>query len=449
MDLTPNQVIDKVKNAGVVGAGGAGFPTHVKLNSKVKTLIVNAASCEPLVDSDFALMEGNLERLFKAVSIVLDITGAQEGFIAIKKKHKAIIKDINKALKSYEDKRVKLYELDDFYPAGDEFVLVYEITKEIIPERGLPLEVGCLVQNVSTLIQVLDAIENKPVTSRYVTVSGEVRNPKNLLLPIGTSFEDAIHLAGGATIDNYKIIHGGPMMGKVVDDISQETVLKTTSLILVLPEDHVIIQRKLQPISITLKRAKSACCQCSKCTDLCPRGLIGHPLMTHKIMRTVAYNLSEPVEGVTSSYLCSECSLCSMYSCPMGLSPHKVNIEIKSALARGKFQFNRSCDSYCVDSFTREVRKVPTNRLVARLDLTKYQGHNLPVDTRLFAPSLVKIKLQQHIGAPSKPAVKKGDAVKVGDLIAKIPDSKLGANIHASISGKVVDVKDHEIVIKG
>jgi Na+-translocating ferredoxin:NAD+ oxidoreductase RnfC subunit len=395
------------------------------------------------------LLNESPERLFKAMSLVMDITGAIEGFIAIKRKHKTIIKNLKDRLKNYSDKRVKLFELDDFYPAGDEFILVYEVTGQVIPERGLPLEVGSLVQNVTTLVQVLDAVEDKPVINRYVTISGEVREPKNVLLPLGTSFEEAISLAGGATIDSYKVIHGGPMMGKLVEDVAAETVTKTTSLILVLPEEHVVVNTKQQPINITLRRAKSACCQCSKCTDLCPRGLIGHPLKTHKILRTISYNLADPAEYVLSSYLCSECGLCSMYSCQMGLTPHRVNIEIKASLTKNNFKYNRLTDHYEVDKEEREIRKVPTNRLINRLDLTKYAHYDLPTIKNSFKPGMVRISLQQHIGSPAIPIVKKGSKVKAGDLIADIPSQKLGAKIHASISGTVVDINDKEIVIKG
>lgn len=448
MKPSASLVIEKVKNAGVVGAGGAGFPTFVKLNSKVKTLIANAASCEPLVTSDFALIETEPEKLLKAMTLVIDLTEAKEGFIAIKKKHTSTIKLLESSLKKYDDKRVKLYLLDDFYPAGDEFILVYEITKKVIPERSLPLEVGCLVQNVTTLVQIYDACNDIPVTHRFVTLTGEVRHPQDMLLPIGISFAEAINLAGGITTEDYRVIHGGPMMGKLVENVDAETVLKTTSMILVLPADHILIQKKLQPISNTLKLAKSVCCQCSMCSDLCPRGLIGHPLEPHKIMRTITYNLTEPTEDVISAYLCSECGLCSSYSCQMGLIPHRINIEIKAALTRNEFKFKPFYDDYEVDKEARESRKVPTNRLITRLGLNKYKADHLAINTNANT-YVVKINLQQHLGAKALPIVKKGQIVASGNLIAEIPEKKLGAKVHASISGKVTDITDNEIVIKG
>lgn len=448
MNFTPAQVIEKVKKAGIVGAGGAGFPTHVKIDSKIQTLIVNAASCEPLVNSDFSIIAEDPEKLFKAMSIVMDATIAKEGLIAIKAKHKSLIKVIEKALAKYNDDRIKIYKLDDFYPAGDEFILVYETTGRVIPERALPLEVGCLVQNVTTLVQIADAIEDKPLTSRIVTVTGEVKYPTDLILPLGTTFKEAIDLAGGATCEDFKVINGGPMMGKVVKDINTETVTKTSGMILVLPADHIIILRKEQPISLSLKLAKSVCCQCSMCSDLCPRGLIGHPLSPHKIMRTISYNLSDPAENVTSSYLCSECGLCTIYSCPMGLTPHRINNELKSTLASSGFKFKKMLDNYEVDDETRNSRKVPTNRLLNRLNLTKYYNYNIKLNKTPTTPDTVRINLQQHIGAKSEPVVKKGMSVKTGDLIANIPTGKLGARIHASIDGKIAEVNDNEIIIK-
>lgn len=448
MNLTPAQVIEKVKKAGIVGAGGAGFPTHVKLNSKVQTLIVNAVSCEPLVNSDFSIITEDPEKLFKAMTIVMDTTIAKEGIIAVKGKHKSLINTIEKALAKYRDDRIKIQKLDDFYPAGDEFILVYEVTGKVIPERALPLEVGCLVQNVTTLVQIADAIEDKPLTSRIVTVTGEVKYPVDLILPLGTTFKEAIDLAGGATCEEFKVINGGPMMGKVVKDINTETVTKTCGMILVLPSDHITILRKEQPLSVSMKLAKSNCCQCSMCSDLCPRGLIGHPLSPHKIMRTISYNLSEPTENITSSYLCSECGLCTIYSCTMGLTPHRINSELKANLAKSGFKFKKMLEEYEVDDEVRNARKVPTNRLLGRLNLKHYYGFDIKLNKTPVKPSTVKISLQQHIGAKSEPLVKEGMSVKVGDLIADIPKGKLGARIHASIDGKIAVINDDEIIIK-
>lgn len=449
MKPSASLVIEKVKDAGVVGAGGAGFPSHIKLSSKAKTLIVNAASCEPLVTSDFALIETRPDDFLKAITLVSDTIEAEESYIAIKKKHKSIINLLKNRLKKHKDNRIKLFILDDFYPAGDEFILVYEITGKTVPERALPLEVGCMVHNVTTLVQIFDATQGIPVTGRFVTIAGEVKTPQDIYLPVGISFTDAINLAGGTTIEAFRIIHGGPMMGNLVNDPSVETVEKTTSMILVLPEDHVVIQRKLQPITTTLKRAKSACCQCSMCTDLCPRGLIGHPLEPHKIMRTIAYNLSEPSENVTSSYLCSECGLCSAYSCPMGLIPHRVNIDIKAALANHNYKFSRQQENYTPDTELRDARKVPTRRLMGRLDLLKYKTEELNITPKEQKATLVCIKLKQHIGVSCMPTIKTGQKVQKGDLIADIPEKALGAKVHSSINGKIIDITNKTIVIKG
>lgn len=441
-------VIEKVKNAGVVGAGGAGFPTHVKLAAKVETVIANAASCEPLVNSDFAIIKENPDNLVKAMTLVLNITEAKEGFIALKSKHKGIIQLLKKAIANNKDDRIKLYLLDDFYPAGDEFILTYEITNKTIPERALPLEVGCLIHNVMTLIQIYDAYEGKPVTSRYVTITGEVNKPLDIMLPIGTSFKEAINVAGGTSLEDFRVIHGGPMMGNLVKDIESETVMKTTSMILVLPSDHVLIQKNTQPIETTIKRAKSVCCQCTQCTELCPRGLIGHPLEPHKIMRSIAYNISEPFDNITSAFICSECGLCSLYACTMGLMPHKVNAEIKSALMKKEFKYIRSKQTYKTDNELRSGRKVPTSRLISRLNLTKYKDKELTVIND-YKPDSVAINLQQHIGVKSLPTVKVGDTVEIGDLIATIPENKLGATLHASIKGKVSEINDNLLIIKG
>ena len=238
------------------------------------------------------------------------------------------------------------------------------------------------------------------------------------------------------------------MMGNLVKDIKTETVMKTTSMILVLPSDHVLIQKNTQPIETTIKRAKSVCCQCTQCTELCPRGLIDHPLEPHKIMRSIAYNISEPFEGITSAFICSECGLCSLYACTMGLMPHKVNAEIKSALMKKEFKYVRSKQTYKTDNELRSGRKVPTSRLISRLNLTKYKDKELTVIND-YKPDSVAINLQQHIGVKSLPTVKVGDTVEIGDLIATIPEKKLGATLHASINGKISEINDNLLIIKG
>lgn len=434
-----------VKKAGVVGAGGAGFPTHVKfVAKKIDTFIVNGAECEPLLRLDQQLMVHFTDKMIRGLQLGMQATGATQGIIGIKKKHSKAIKIVERAIAS--DNRLKIHLLDDFYPAGDEFVLVYEATQRIIPEAGLPLMVGVVVNNVGTLINVADAYDGKPVVSKFVTITGAVNNPKTINVPIGTSFAELIEHAGGTTIDNYKIISGGPMMGSViVKPPEQEVVTKTSSGIIVLPKDHYLIRMKTQETSAKVVVTKAACIRCQLCTEVCPRYLLGHELTPDKVMRAIAFGGKPNNEHLTNAFLCVQCGACTYYGCPMGLDPCKMMKEVTQQLRTEGLE-NTHRKLTVKTHIERELRKLPVKRLIARLNLIDYDV-SAPMELESKQTKIVRIPLKQHIGSPAIPTVEIGDEVKVGDLIGKIPDGMLGANIHASISGVIEEVTN-EIIIK-
>ncbi len=283
-------IVDKVRSAGVVGAGGAGFPTHVKLQFDVGRVLANGASCEPLLSSDPYLMEHQTGPVLDGLLTVMDCTGSEKGTICLKSKHANALAALRAKISAngYAG-RIDVFELEDFYPAGDEFILVNEVLGKIVPEGGIPLNVRAVVSNVESLLNISRAIAGTPVTDRYLTVCGEVNEPVICKIPIGTPVSAAIELAGGPKISDYGIVMGGPMMGKVLTDGS-EPITKTTSGIIVLPPNHNVIRDKRRSLDQMRFIAKSACTQCSRCTDLCPRYLIGHALEPHKIMRHLAYS---------------------------------------------------------------------------------------------------------------------------------------------------------------
>lgn len=431
-----------VRNAGVIGAGGAGFPTHVKLSAKVETYIANGAECEPLVHVDQHLMTLYPEKIVKGLQLGMEATGASRGIIALKRKYSKAVNALRKEIKG--DNRLEIFLLDDFYPTGDEFVLVYETLHKFVPEGGIPLDIGVVVNNVGTLINLVEAFEGRPVTSRHVTVSGAVKNPQTIEFPIGTSVKTAILKAGGSTENPFKVIIGGPMMGEVVKDL-EEPITKTTSSLIVLPEDHYLINMKQQRMSSKVVVSKAACIRCQLCTEVCPRFLLGHDLYPDKIMRSIAFGGMENTEHLTSAFLCVFCGACTFYGCPMGLDPCKINYELrdhfiieglKNPHKRRKLKVHQE----------RELRKLPMKRLVSRLDLTEYE-HPAPISSHSLNIEHVKIPLKQHIGAPAIPTVAIGDQVSKGDLIGKIPDGSLGATVHASISGTIKKIHK-EIVIE-
>ncbi|MCG8564991.1 MAG: SLBB domain-containing protein [Desulfobacterales bacterium] len=438
-----DQIVEKVKNAGVVGAGGAGFPTHVKVNAQVDTVLVNGASCEPLLMSDPHLLEVEIETVVRGLEAVLDCTGAGRGVICLKGKHKKAMAAVKAAVAKDTTGRLECFELRDFYPAGDEQVLVKEVMGRIVPEAGIPLQVGAVVSNVESLFNVAHAMDDQPLTHRYLTVTGEVAEPMVVKVPVGSLVSDVLAFAGGSLISDYRVVDGGPMMGRVLPDTDQ-SVTKTTSGLIVLPPDHRVLTGKVMDPEKLRRITNTICCQCSHCTELCPRNLLGHNLHPHKLMRVPTENVADhPV--AREALLCSECGICEKFACPMGISPREVNAQIKQALMKEGIRWEGTGEEPKAHPF-RDIRYIPTSRLMQRLNVTKYDTHPGLCD-RTYTPERVVIPLQQHIGAPATCLVAPGDAVQVGDLIGEIPENALGARIHASVNGVVESIENGRVTI--
>lgn len=433
-------IVEKVRAAGVVGAGGAGFPTHVKLQSEVSRVLANGASCEPLLKSDPYLMEHFTDLILDGLNKVIKCTEADQGTICLKAKHKKAVAKLKDSINngSYAH-NTDIFELENFYPAGDEFVLVAELLGKTVPEGGIPLDVSTLVSNVETLLNISRAMAGQPVTDRYLTICGEVRNPVICKVPIGTPASEVVTLAGGSTLAEYALVMGGPMMGLVLQNINQP-VTKTTSGLIVLPPNHNVVQDKQKDLKRMRSIAKSACTQCSHCTELCPRNLIGHNIAPHKIMRHLAYTPGMTGEILSDALICSGCGICEKFACPMMLSPREINMAVKEKLIKEGVKRKSYADQHQISSFF-NTRKVPTNRLMERLGVTSYDLP-LPFYEDKIRSKEVRIPTLQHIGDPALPVVKVGDKVRKGDLIGEIPQGKLGARVHASIDGTVTRVED-------
>jgi len=386
-------------------------------------------------------MENHPGKIIKGLKLGMRATGATRGIIGIKRKYKTAVKLLTDITK--DDDQIEILLMDDVYPAGDEFVLVYEALGRLIPENGLPLDVGAVVNNVYTLINLCEASEGKPVICRYVTITGAVKNPSTVEFPIGTSLMEAIQSVGGVTIDNYRILLNGPMMGHVADP--NDPITKLTSAIIVLPESHFVITSKTKTTSKKVVATKAACIRCQLCTEVCPRYLLGHELYPDKVMRGIAWGALETSDDMTTTFLCVACGACTYYGCPMGLDPCKMMMEVKTHLIKEGMKNPKHRKVLTVHP-EREYRKLPIKRLVSRLDLIKYE-HKCPMKSQSLKIHRVSIPLKQHIGDPALPIVKVGDHVKKGDLIGKIPDGSLGAMVHASISGIVRNI-GQEIVIE-
>jgi Na+-translocating ferredoxin:NAD+ oxidoreductase RnfC subunit len=427
---------DPIRNNGVVGSGGAGFPTAVKLSARVSTFIVNAAECEPLLHKDKELLLHRSEEMLQGLVQAMRQVGATRGIIGIKKKYENVIQFLTGKL----PEGVEICQLGDTYPAGDEFVLVHEVTGKIIPPGGLPKDVDTVVTNVETLVNVG---AGKPVTHKYLTVGGAVENPVSLRVPIGMSFREVIAAAGGSMVHPYEVVAGGVMMGRLVTDLD-EPVTKTTGGLLIFPSEHPVIQRHQRSWKTKERIGKSACDQCSFCTELCPRYLLGHPIQPHAAMRALGF-APESARRVVGTLYCCECRLCQMVSCPEGLDPASVCAQLKPMAREKGLKWTGDSSQIQAHPLAKE-RRTPTRRLMSRLGLHSFRNIG-PLDERDLMPKRVMIPLKQHVGAPSVPVVKVGDSVREGQLVAAIPEKALGSNIHASISGTVESIENGSVVI--
>ncbi|MBN2407527.1 MAG: 4Fe-4S dicluster domain-containing protein [Elusimicrobia bacterium] len=438
--MEKKDIIERVRRAGVVGAGGGGFPAHVKIAASVDTVIANGAECEPLLSTDRYLMENRAAEIMQGLGHVKKTTGAKNVFIALKKKYPEAAESVRKA--AARDKSVRVALLDNYYPAGDEFELVYNITGRIIPEGGIPLSVGAVVINVNTLVNINAAVESDtPVVTRWVTVAGEVEEPYIAEVPVGISAGELIDRAV-PLLKDYAVIAGGPMMGKVVE--RSFSITKLCGGLIVLKPDHPLVAKHSAGFEAMARRAKSTCDQCFDCTIVCPRNLLGHNLSPHMIMRN--FFIGGDQVHLTNAYLCSECGLCNMYACPLDLSPRDMLRKTKKELAEKGIKNPHSLSDLKAHP-EREFRRVNTDRLMARLDIDSYDMHDIRVKT--VDTGKVRIPLSQHIGTPASPVVSEGDRVKKGDLLAGIPADKLGAAVHSSISGTVKGFSSEYIEISG
>ena len=435
----PARIADIVREAGIVGAGGAGFPTYVKLQAKAEIYLVNAAECEPLLKVDQQLLARDAARLVRGLRYGMAATGAHEGIIALKAKYKAAIA----ALEPLIAPPLRLHILPDVYPAGDEVITIWQATGRRVPAGALPITLGVVVNNVQTLLNLACALEDgTPVVRRTLTVNGAVKQPTTLTVPLGVTLREVLALAGGPTIANPAYLNGGPMMGKLVGSLDSP-VTKTTGGLLVLPADHLLIQRRLRTDESILAMARTVCEQCGLCTDLCPRHLIGHELPPHLLVRAMNYQQVATPSILLSALTCSECSVCESYACPVDISPMRINQLLKKQLRQQGARYQgelRPADALA------EYRMVPIKRLISRLQLEPFY-HEAPMQTPDWQPAQVTLPLQQHIGAPADPIVQLGDAVTVGQCIASAKAGALSVALHASIAGHVSAVSASSITL--
>ena len=429
------------RESGIVGAGGAGFPSYAKMTDQADTVILNCAECEPLLHLHKQLLASHAQEIVQMLDEVRETMGAKEAVVGIKGEHVHTVRLLEEAIVNYP--KVRICALSASYPMGDEVILIYEATGRVIKPGGLPIDERVIVYNTETMFNLYRAVHQQiPVTSKLVSVVGAVENPVTVRVPLGTSVKEAISPAGDILIKNPVYVIGGPMMGHLGTE--NTVITKTTNAIIILPSEHKVVMRMHKNLDVERRRAASSCFQCRTCKDLCPRHALGHPIEPHRVMRAVANHDISDLTVYTNTAYCSSCGLCENYSCPQGLSPRSVIAQFKGGL-RGAGVRVPKTEPAQVDS-ERELKKAPVSRLKAKLGLAEY---DVPVSfvEDVQKADCVRIPLSQHIGAPALAAVGIGETMQEGQKIANAPDG-LGVAIHASVGGVVDEVNEKEIVIR-
>lgn len=423
-----------MKEAGIVGAGGAGFPSYAKLAEGANLLVVNGAECEPLLYTDYFLLLREMPMVLAGIQAVLKEGNIPSALLCVKE-HTATKLGIADGTKLAP--HVILKVLPNVYPMGDEISLIYQATGRVVRPGNLPITAGVIVYNVETLYNVAAAVKfSTAVTMKWLTIGGDIPKPIVTRVPIGTPIAELLKKNSITIPEGYSVLDGGPSMGKIINPYTA-VVSKTTKGILILPNNCPAMESKYIDGEKSVARAETACCQCTRCTDLCPRGLLGYPLEPHKMVRTAKGAAKIMPEMVITATLCCGCGICETLACCQGISPRAVINEYKALLAQKGMRYVAKQDVEVAPE--REYRMIPSERWasvlgVARFDkLPEYVGEDTDFDR-------VEIALRQHIGAPSVATVQDGEKVNRGDLIAASVNG-LSLPQHASIAG-VVTVED-------
>jgi len=433
-----DDITEAVYAAGVVGAGGAGFPTHLKLEHRVDLVIANGVECEPLLYHDKHVMEDKAKEVVEGLRLALKATGAGEGIIALKEHNDRCARSLEKVIRKSD--RFRLFMMPDYYPAGDEQELVRAVTGKRVGAGKLPLSLNVVVSNVTTLMQISEAVAGKPVIERPISIVGAVTTPCTVTVPLGISFSSVLEQTSNSLPRGHRILMNGIMMG--IPSAEEDVITKTTTALLVLPADHPRFREFDIPLERQLRRAATLCRQCQACKDICPRYLLGHPLGPHLSMRSRMIDKTV----LKSAILCSECGLCTLTGCSVGLSPRLLHRHLKAELLRSGTAQTETWEM-SAEHHLRSQRRISSDRLKEKVRIKEYDRE--PVRFRgTLRPACLKIYLKQHIGMTANPLVSVGQKIKAGGLIGDVPRSAVGARLHSPVTGEIQRVGPAEIELR-
>ncbi len=440
--MTPD-IKSLMREHGLVGAGGAGFPSYAKLSAGADTLIINGSECEPLLHTDYEILRQHLDMVVAGAEMIAEALSIPRVILAVKE-HTSHGLGLN-ADEAF-GKRTRVFLLPNMYPMGDEITLIYEATGRLVQPSSLPISVGVIVYNAETVYNFYRAaVLAEPVTDKWLTVAGDITDNRAFVVrvPVGTRVSDLFAMLDVTVPSPHRLLVGGPSMGRVGNP-ETEVVTKTTKGLLVLPSDIPAVATKIASVDVQKRRASSACCQCTRCTDMCPRYLLGYPLEPHRMVRS-STSLDEVDPALyTAATLCCGCGICEIAACCQGISPRAVIYEMKKRLAERRLRYDPK-GAIAEPDAMREHRQMPIPRWKMLLGVTPFDRRQVYTETA--APASVEMLLSQHIGAPAIPTVKVGDTVRRGEVVATAAEG-LSVPHHASIDGRVTFVDAKKIVIE-
>jgi Na+-translocating ferredoxin:NAD+ oxidoreductase RnfC subunit len=337
----------------------------------------------------------------------------------------------------------KIKYLPDVYPMGDEISLIYEATGRSVKAGNLPISVGVIVYNVETIFNIREAVRHRiAVTHKWLTIGGNT--PKKIVVraPVGSYVKDLFERYGIEVPEGNVVLDGGPAMGRIVN-LNRAIVTKTTKSLLILPEKLPIIKSKQTSIEVQLRRGSSACCQCTRCTDLCPRNQLGYPLEPHKLVRVADGSAMVDAKVYATATMCCGCGICEHAACCQGLSPRAMIFKLKADLAKAKVRY--ISDDAVAPRDTRSYRMISSERWKEIIGVSEYDKEAKFAGD--FEAERVEIVMAGHIGAPSVPCVEVGQYIQLGEKIAEAADG-LSLPQYASISGNCVFADKTKIIIE-